>query len=90
MVEAAAVALEGDDAAGQQLPRALLQLLLDQGVISRGDVRAEMEAMDERGRRCDGARLVARAWTDPAFKVIGWPWITPYIPSHYFEHVIVI
>jgi hypothetical protein len=41
-------------------------------VISRGEVRSDMEAMDERGRRCDGARLVVRAWTDPAFKVNGW------------------
>jgi len=46
--------------------RALESLLLERGVISREDVRARINWLVSR-TPADGARLVARAWVDPAF-----------------------
>jgi hypothetical protein len=42
-------------------PLLLLLLLLQ-------ELRSEVEAMDARGTRGEGPRLVARAWLDPGFK----------------------
>lgn len=47
--------------------RALEELLVEKGVISREDVRARIDWLVSR-TPADGARLVARAWVDPAFK----------------------
>jgi nitrile hydratase len=46
---------------------ALQELLVDKGLIGAGEVRARLEVLDavQPGR---GAALIARAWTDPAFK----------------------
>ena len=46
---------------------ALQELLVDKGLIGAGEVRAMLEVIDavEPSR---GAALIARAWTDPAFK----------------------
>jgi nitrile hydratase len=46
---------------------ALQELLVDKGLIDAGEVRARLEVIDsvEPSR---GAALIARAWTDPAFK----------------------
>jgi nitrile hydratase subunit alpha len=46
---------------------AVRELLIDKGVISAEDVRRQVENMDGRnaGR---GAKMVARAWVDPAYK----------------------
>jgi nitrile hydratase len=46
---------------------ALRELLIGKGVFTADDVRGAVEAMDSRTPE-NGARLVARAWTDPAFK----------------------
>ncbi len=46
---------------------AVRELLVEKGVFSADDVRAEIEAMDARSP-AQGAAVVARAWTDPAFK----------------------
>ncbi|GBF90736.1 nitrile hydratase subunit alpha [Raphidocelis subcapitata] len=67
-VEQAAVDREGDDSARSRLPEALYGVLLDKGVLTAAEVTAEMEAMDARGASGNGARLVARAWEDAAFK----------------------
>lgn len=51
----------------QVMEIATRELLIEKGVITADEVRRQIERMDERGR-WRGARVVARAWTDPAFK----------------------
>lgn len=46
---------------------ALRELLIEKGILSAADIRRAMEAMEARGP-ATGARVVARAWTDPAFR----------------------
>jgi nitrile hydratase len=46
---------------------AVRELLIEKGVISADDVRRAIEAMDARSP-AQGARVVARAWIDPAYK----------------------
>jgi nitrile hydratase len=47
--------------------RALEELLVEKGVVSREDVRRGIDWLVSRSPG-DGARLVARAWVDPEFK----------------------
>ena len=47
--------------------RALEELLVEKGVLEREDIRQRIDWLVSR-TPADGARLVARAWTDPAFK----------------------
>ena len=51
----------------QVLETALRELLIEKGVFTADDVRREVELMEGRnpGR---GARMIARAWVDPAYK----------------------
>ena len=51
----------------QVMEVALRELLIDKGVISADEIRAAVEDMDTR-TPARGAQVVARAWTDPAFK----------------------
>src|SRR5262245_12402348 len=46
---------------------AVRELLIDKGIVTAEDIRRQVEAMDGRnaGR---GAKMVARAWVDPAYK----------------------
>src|SRR5438309_4827155 len=46
---------------------AIRDLLIERGVLSGDDIQAQIDYMDARSP-ANGARLVARAWTDPAFK----------------------
>jgi nitrile hydratase alpha subunit len=46
---------------------ALKGLLIEQGVISADEIRARME-FNERGSPHQAARMIARAWVDPAYK----------------------
>jgi nitrile hydratase len=46
---------------------ALTELLIEKGLFGADDVRREVEAMHARSPE-RGAAIVARAWTDPAFK----------------------
>jgi len=46
---------------------AVRELLIEKGVFGAEDVRRAIEAMDARSP-AQGARVVARAWTDPAYK----------------------
>ena len=46
---------------------ALQELLVDKGLIGAGEVRAMLEVVDA-AEPSRGAALIARAWTDPAFK----------------------
>src|SRR5258708_11849432 len=60
---------DGEDKLGyyQVMEIAVRELLLAKGVFTPEDVRRTIEAMDARTPAA-GARVVARAWTDPAFK----------------------
>jgi len=49
------------------LERALRELLVDKGIFTADEWRRQIELMDSRNPTV-GARIVARAWTDPAFK----------------------
>jgi nitrile hydratase alpha subunit len=51
----------------QLLAEAVGELLIEKGVFAAADLRRALEAIDARSP-ADGARLVARAWLDPAFK----------------------
>jgi nitrile hydratase len=58
---------KGDEPAAAARVRALEELLVENGVIRREDVRQGIDWLVSRSPT-DGARLVARAWIDPAFK----------------------
>ncbi|MCX8254696.1 Nitrile hydratase subunit alpha [Beijerinckiaceae bacterium RH AL1] len=58
---------EGPPTHYQIMEIALRELLIEKGVFTADDVRREVEAMEAR-TPATGARLVARAWVDPAFK----------------------
>ena len=47
--------------------RAMEELLIAKGVLTKEDVRRQIEYMEAR-TPANGARLVARAWVDPGFK----------------------
>jgi nitrile hydratase len=47
--------------------RALVDLLVEKGVVGRDDVRRRIDWLVSRSPS-DGARLVARAWVDPEFR----------------------
>jgi nitrile hydratase alpha subunit len=51
----------------QLLAEAVGELLIEKGAFAAADLRRALEAIDARSP-ADGARLVARAWVDPAFK----------------------
>jgi nitrile hydratase len=47
--------------------RAMEELLIERGVMTKEDVRRQIEYLEAR-TPANGARLVARAWVDPEFK----------------------
>src|SRR5579864_1407203 len=51
----------------QVMEVALRELLIAKGIVTADDIRRAIEAMDAR-TPAQGARVVARAWTDPAYK----------------------
>jgi nitrile hydratase len=51
----------------QAMEVAVRELLIEKGVLTAEELRAAVEAMDARSP-AQGARVVARAWSDPAFK----------------------
>jgi nitrile hydratase alpha subunit len=51
----------------QVMTEAVAELLIEKGVITADALRRTVEAIDARSP-ADGARVVARAWADPAFK----------------------
>lgn len=51
------------------MAEAIRELLIEKGAVKAGDVREHLESMDERDP-ADGARIIAKAWTDPAFKTL--------------------
>ena len=57
----------GGEPAAAKRARALEAILLEKGVVTRDQIRANIDWLVSRSP-ADGARLVARAWVDPAFK----------------------
>ena len=51
----------------QALEAAIRELLIEKGVLSRSELRERLEEMDTHTPAL-GARVVARAWTDPAYR----------------------
>jgi nitrile hydratase len=51
----------------QVMAVALRELLIEKGVLGADEIRAQIERMDARGPHL-GARVVAKAWTDPVYK----------------------
>ncbi len=51
----------------QTMEIAVRELLLEKGILTADEVRREVEKMDSRSPE-QGTRVVARAWTDPAFR----------------------
>jgi len=51
----------------QQMEIAVRELLIEKGVTTAQDINAQIDAMDAR-TPANGAAVVARAWTDPAFR----------------------
>ena len=51
----------------QVMEIALRELAIAKGLVTPAEVQAQVEAMDARGP-ANGAAVVARAWTDPAYK----------------------
>ena len=54
---------------GERLLAALTRLLEDKGIISEADI-AERIAITDRGSPEQGARMVAKAWTDPDYRAL--------------------
>ena len=51
----------------KMLEIAVRELLIEKGILTADEVRQAVERMDARGPHL-GAKIVARAWVDPAFK----------------------
>lgn len=51
----------------QQMEIAVRELLIEKGVVTAREINAQIAAMDARSP-ANGAAVVARAWTDPAFR----------------------
>jgi len=51
----------------QAMEIAVRELLVEKGILSAGEIRRQVEDMDGRNAGL-GAKLVARAWVDPAYK----------------------
>ena len=51
----------------QRMEIAVRELLVEKGITTPAEINAEIERMDARSP-AQGARIVARAWTDPEFK----------------------
>lgn len=51
----------------RMLEMAVRELLIEKGILSASEISRAVERMDARGPHL-GAKAVARAWTDPAFK----------------------
>jgi nitrile hydratase len=51
----------------QTMEIAVRELLIEKGIITAAEVRAAVEAMDAR-TPAQGARVVAKAWSDPEYK----------------------
>ena len=67
-IEEKAVSGEGAPRPGTALHEALVRLTLRKGLVTREELRASIEKLETAGQDLPAARLVARAWVDPAFR----------------------
>lgn len=68
-VEKRAANLEGaEPRPGKELYQALMKVLMDKDLVTQEEVREISEKLVMAGKTLNGASLVARAWTDPAFE----------------------
>jgi nitrile hydratase len=67
-VERRAVRKEGEPRPGIELFEALYKIVSDKNLVSRDEIRAMIEGLESAGEKLNGATLVVKAWTDPAFK----------------------
>ncbi len=51
----------------QVMAEAVGELLIEKGIVSANELRAMIELIDSKSP-AEGSRMIARAWTDPAFK----------------------
>ena len=51
----------------QTMEVAVREILVEKGITTPAEIQAQIEAMDRRSP-ADGAKVVAKAWTDPEFK----------------------
>lgn len=58
---------EGEAGHYEVMAEAMRQLLVEKGVFSAEEIREQVDRMDSRSPAM-GARMVARAWVDPAYK----------------------
>jgi nitrile hydratase len=65
-----ASALARSESAGyyRRMQAAVEELLILKGIVTPEDVQRQVDAMDQRNYK-RGARMVARAWVDPAYRV---------------------
>lgn len=56
-----------DDPEFMLIEQAVRELLIERGVFAAADVQREIEAMENRSP-AGGAKMIARAWVDPAYK----------------------
>ncbi len=64
------VTYQEDEAAGEYalISQAMQDIMIERGVFSADDVRAMIERIDMNSTGALGARVVARAWSDPAYR----------------------
>ncbi|GAX77508.1 hypothetical protein CEUSTIGMA_g4952.t1 [Chlamydomonas eustigma] len=67
-VEFAATEKEGDDSDRRRLAEAVGRLFVKKEILQPDEIRRALEILDSRGTQNGGAKLIARAWTDPEFK----------------------
>jgi nitrile hydratase len=67
MNEPAEAADEGTRGYYRRMQSAVEELLILKGIVTPEDIRRQVEAMDSRSYE-RGAKVVARAWVDPAYK----------------------
>jgi len=68
VLEQSAVDKQPPERPGQRVARALKEAVLAKGIVSTNQLREAVQRVETMGRGGEGARIVARAWTDPAFK----------------------
>ena len=61
------VTVSGEPGYFETMETAVRELLVEKGYFGAGEIRRQIEVLDSRTPAL-GARVVARAWTDPAFK----------------------
>jgi len=59
---------QGPETAEVRIAQGLTAALLSKGVTDAKSLQQMVQRLDEMGKQAEGARLVARAWVDPAFR----------------------